>query len=971
MASGVRKFKFISPGVFINEIDQSQLPALPTAIGPVVIGRTRQGPGMVPIKVSSFEEYSRVFGAPVAGGAGGDNWRNHSFDGPTYGAFAAQAWLRSGEAPITVMRLLGASNQYNDANGVAGWRATGSPSATLGDNGGAYGIFLAGSASYAKSTAVTGALAAVFYMNTGTSMALSGTTVGIGADGTANVQTGAAGAVIDADANGEFTMRIYTGGASANLTELVTFNFNRDSERYIRKVFNTNASQTNSTVVDPDSANYYTYWLGETFDQFITAQVTASAADTTAVLLGLDDGAGTPKEYADFNFDFQNGETALFKGQDLGTNSNFNLNNPPPLFKLVAREYGSWASRNIKIAIENLRAPDYPTVDPYGSFSVVLRRSQDRDEDPQVLERFDNLNINPNSENYIGRRIGDRYLSWDPDLRRHRQYGSYPNVSTYIRVVVDDDVADGSVAAELLPFGYFGPPRFNGFQVISGSGNLFALGTGGLLTSMQITTIVTGGAGIANSSVGGVSTGVDGDNFITGIDANYTGSFLFPAIRLRLSASDGSLTRPTDAYFGIQTSRDASSFVFDPSYYDMVRPLPDSITSFASSSHTDFSFTFTMDDLVSGSSGYFHRSGSRVDGTSYTAQSTKTYRDLLDAGYDKFTAPLHGGFDGLNITEKEPFRNSLLSDKTEVNNYAFNSIKRAIDSIADPEVIEANLMTVPGVNNTVLTEHLIDVCERRGDALAIIDIQNDYVPTTENYNSEASRLPNITSAISSLRTRGINSSYGCCFFPAVQIRDTSSGRLIYAPASIAALGTFGSSQARTELWFAPAGFTRGGLSQGAAEIPVTGVSMRLTSKNRDDLYAVNINPIATFPNEGIVIFGQKTLQISQSALDRINVRRLMIFVKKEVSRIAKTILFEPNIQVTWDRFTGAVEPFLADVKARFGLTDFRVILDNTTTTPDLVDRNILYAKIFLKPARAIEFIALDFIITRTGASFDD
>ena len=280
-------------------------------------------------------------------------------------------------------------------------------------------------------------------------------------------------------------------------------------------------------------------------------------------------------------------------------------------------------------------------------------------------------------------------------------------------------------------------------------------------------------------------------------------------------------------------------------------------------------------------------------------------------------------------------------------------------------------MTVPGVNNTVLTEHLIDVCERRGDALAIIDIQNDYVPTTENYNSEASRLPNITSAISSLRTRGINSSYGCCFFPAVQIRDTSSGRLIYAPASIAALGTFGSSQARTELWFAPAGFTRGGLSQGAAGIPVTGVSMRLTSKNRDDLYAVNINPIATFPNEGIVIFGQKTLQISQSALDRINVRRLMIFVKKEVSRIANTILFEPNIQVTWDRFTGAVEPFLADVKARFGLTDFRVILDNTTTTPDLVDRNILYAKIFLKPARAIEFIALDFIITRTGASFDD
>ena len=282
-------------------------------------------------------------------------------------------------------------------------------------------------------------------------------------------------------------------------------------------------------------------------------------------------------------------------------------------------------------------------------------------------------------------------------------------------------------------------------------------------------------------------------------------------------------------------------------------------------------------------------------------------------------------------------------------------------------------MTIPGVTNSVLTEHLITTCEERGDALAIIDIENSYTPREEGsaYLTETSRAPNISTAISSLITRSINSSYGCCFFPFVQIRDTGTGRLIDAPPSIAALGTFGTSQARTELWFAPAGFVRGGLSNGAAGVPVTGVKMRLTSKNRDDLYAANINPIATFPNEGIVIFGQKTLQITPSALDRINVRRLMIFVKKEISRIANGVLFDPNVQTTWDRFTAAANPFLADVKARFGLTDFRVILDSTTTTDDLVDRNILYAKIFLKPARAIEFIALDFIITRTGASFDD
>ena len=132
-----------------------------------------------------------------------------------------------------------------------------------------------------------------------------------------------------------------------------------------------------------------------------------------------------------------------------------------------------------------------------------------------------------------------------------------------------------------------------------------------------------------------------------------------------------------------------------------------------------------------------------------------------------------------------------------------------------------------------------------------------------------------------------------------------------------------------------------------------------------------INPIAQFPAEGIVVFGQKTLQITPSALDRINVRRLMIFVKKEISRIAARLLFDQNVQATWDRFRGQVEPFLDSVKSRFGLTEFKVILDETTTTPDLIDRNIMYAKIFLKPARAIEFIAIDFVISNTGASFED
>jgi phage tail sheath protein FI len=173
------------------------------------------------------------------------------------------------------------------------------------------------------------------------------------------------------------------------------------------------------------------------------------------------------------------------------------------------------------------------------------------------------------------------------------------------------------------------------------------------------------------------------------------------------------------------------------------------------------------------------------------------------------------------------------------------------------------------------------------------------------------------------------------------------------------------------LWFAPAGFNRGGLTEGAAGIPITNVSERLISKDRDTLYEANINPIASFPSSGIVVFGQKTLQTRQSALDRINVRRLVIFMKKQISILSTRVLFEQNVPATWNRFKSLVEPFLANVKTDFGITDYKLILDETTTTPDLIDQNILYAKIMIKPARAIEYIAIDFVIASTGASFED
>ena len=194
---------------------------------------------------------------------------------------------------------------------------------------------------------------------------------------------------------------------------------------------------------------------------------------------------------------------------------------------------------------------------------------------------------------------------------------------------------------------------------------------------------------------------------------------------------------------------------------------------------------------------------------------------------------------------------------------------------------------------------------------------------------------------------------------------------MWAPPSVAAVGALSNTDRVAAPWFAPAGFTRGGLSDGAAGVPVVDTSRRLTSEDRDDLYEANINPIAKFPAEGIVIFGQKTLQQTASALDRINVRRLMIFLKREISFIASRLLFAPNTRDTWTRFTQQATPVLESVKTQFGIEDFRLILDESTTTPDLVDRNIIYAKLVVKPTRSAEFFAIDFVITNSGAGFED
>ena len=892
------RFKFVSPGVSIQEIDNSQLPAEPATVGPVIIGRTQRGPGMVPVKINSFSDFVEIFGNPVPGNAAGDVWRDGNMTAPMYAAYAAQAWLKNSNA-LTVVRLLGHQSDNATTNGKAGWSMNG-----------AYGVFVFSG----SSTSLTGTLGAIIYANSGTSVYATGTsTINGGVPATYP-----SASHFKPDSNGNFSIVL----TSSTISKPITFNFNQSSPFFIRNVINCNPTAVNSNI----STTVTPYFLGESFEEYVNTNVfTSTPVPNNASIIVLPLQTNSYKKSATTSFS----NTPWIFGQDTGPTGSFSTNNLTNLFRIIDLYSGESTQKNFKISIQDIKPAANPNIDPFGTFSVVVRKWDDNDAAPKFVEKYVNLNLNPQSPNYIAAVIGDQYLEWNDTDRNYRVKGDFPNNSKYIRVSVSDKVSLGQADAALLPFGFFSAPKF---AAISGSSNI----TGSILT---------------------VNTpqSASGPSYLI----NY------PELAFRADSSQGNLSSPTNAYFGVTYTK--SNFVTPyTGFSDMIRPLADNISTTVTTQSA-----FTLDDVVNVSGVFTHSPGSRFTGNSITAQYSSSYL-LETAKINRFTVPMYGGFDGLDITEMDPFNDRILGAATGDKNATsspYFSIGKAIAAVSDPERVEMNLIAVPGVTDPGITGQLIDICEARTDALAVIDIPNIYIPKAQS----TSNGPQFTldSCVSTFKARALNSSYACTYYPWVKIVDTINGNQVWAPPSVAILGVFSSVDKKADPWFAPAGFTRGGLTEGAAGIPVSAVSEQLTSKQRDKLYDANINPIAQFPTEGIVVYGQKTLQVTRSALDRINVRRMLIYVKREISRIAATTLFEPNIRTTWEVFSGRCTSVLSAVKSRLGIDDFKLILDETTTTPDLVDRNIMYAKILLKPTKAIEFIAVDFVITNAGASFED
>lgn len=340
----------------------------------------------------------------------------------------------------------------------------------------------------------------------------------------------------------------------------------------------------------------------------------------------------------------------------------------------------------------------------------------------------------------------------------------------------------------------------------------------------------------------------------------------------------------------------------------------------------------------------------------YTGSIGLTSNTSIDTR--KFVVPFQGGFDGQKPNLQKRTGQYIVAGNTQgfdissTSAAGYTAYKKALDAISNKDEFDINMVITPGVLHSLhssITTYAKDMAEERGDTFYVMD--------AAGYDAS------VTDVVSTVA--GFDSSYTATYYPWVKIVDTDKNKPVWVPPSVVLPGVISFSDRVAAEWFAPAGLNRGGLTE------VIQSKSRLTQTERDTLYENRVNPIASFPGQGVCVWGQKTLQARPSALDRINVRRLLIAAKKFIAASTRFLVFEQNTAATRNRFLNIVTPYLESIQQRQGLYAFRVIMDETNNTPDVIDRNIMYGQLYLQPTRTAEFIVLDFNVQPTGAEFPE
>ena len=544
----------------------------------------------------------------------------------------------------------------------------------------------------------------------------------------------------------------------------------------------------------------------------------------------------------DFGFDAQEASTPTILSQNISGERH-------SLFNFETIGAGNAANTKVKVGITNIKAAGSVNGTDYGTFTVVVREFGDTNKKKVVLETYSNVNLDPNSPNYISRVIGDRKLSIDSE-GKISESGDWVSNSKYVRIAN----LNTSAPVQAVPFGH-----------------------------AAYTLPVS-----ASAAVGA----------------------LIPAVTF--------LTSSATQYGGINLDGNTDNNIY-------LKPIP---TGAGVGSNSVFGLDAS-------------------NGGTLAVGSTSA----------QFIVGFQEGFDGMNpatpiLTGADiSAGNSQGFNLSTVNASGSAAYAKHIAALSNVDEFDINMVVTPGVikrlHSSVATS-VLDMVEQRNDCFYILDT-TAYGDSIGQANTEA---------------QSIDSNMVATYYPWVKTIDVNTNKLIAVPPSVLLPGVFAANDRVAAEWFAPAGLNRGGL------IGAVSVQNRLTQSEKDSLYENKVNPIVQFPGQGIVVFGQKTLQDRPSALDRINVRRLLLTVRKYIASSSRYLVFEQNTSETRNRFLNIVNPYLDSIQQRQGLYAFRVVMDDTNNTPDVIDRNILAGAIFLQPTKTAEFIQIDFNILPTGASFN-
>jgi phage tail sheath protein FI len=990
---------FKSPGVSTREIDLSQpTRQQPSGTPAGVIGTARRGPAFVPITVATFRDYVTKFG---------------NTDGEAFGPLAMSEWLRNASAG-TYVRLLGIGDgkirqeagdnagRVNNAGFVVG-------SEQVGENGlvGSNDYVVAAGADLGR-TYFLGALMqdaegsnyladagietdvtakpiirAVLLAASGVQLHLSASDVGYQA----------LGDVTKSNAKSDFVLKLTNHAVSDEYGDEIVASFDPKAPNSISKAFN----------MDPTRYQQAGHLLYAYFDVPVEyAVVTGSgiAPDPegnvhykTAFLLhssgshnlGTEtsaDAIGVPN-FEGFEDRFRTAFSPWVTSQDMGGGA---MN----LFKFHALDDGQAGSDTFKITIENIQGSTNEN-QLYGTFDVLVRRFDDSDRDPVVLESFRGLSLNPSSDRFILRAIGDMHMYYDLDKQLAGQKlvidGTYPNRSNFVRVEGTSDLQDGIIDPEALPMGFRG---------------LYHLVTSGSNANDQ--SILTGDISLDDQEIA--------DLFLKNI--------VQPPVPMRLNIRTGngpSANVLSKLTWGVQFDLNDSiqepnknsnldeslrNFVrYMPNYHTVTQNpwigdnenAPDAGGSILDADRfNNNAFTLSKVAVIVGTNGFpdpdqwayatYVRDGVLPtqlldrDGEPRTASAgeirfltSDDLKHLPSRRYLKFTFPLQGGFDGVNVFDKQKSKFTNVAVTREFNDEekqggadgpTIAAYRKALRVMEEKSDVDIKLLAIPGIRHQSVTDFAIDAVERRFDAMYIMDVEQ-FDKAADLVESDEQNV-NVAFTAQAHASKNYDTSFAAAYFPDVIMTDPAVGTEVRCPPSVAVLGAMAFNDRVAHPWFAPAGFNRGALAT------VTETAVKLNRSNMDDLYEVDINPITAFPDTGVVVFGQKTLLASQSALDRVNVRRLLIEIRRRVRAVANGLLFEPNREETLARFRNAVTPILTLVQAQQGVERFSVQIDATTTTQADVENNTIRGKIFVQPTKSVEFVSLDFVVTNAGAN---